>query len=108
MNDRYLVMWCSEGLEFLFNITAYEKIKAWNILKGVVTDRQPPSIKHLILRARMNSQRHYEIYVFNGGDVPEEEIRSLFDTDPQVIVNAIRKNGEQIFSDRASKAPKIL
>jgi hypothetical protein len=52
----------------------------------------------MILRARANSQRSYEIYEFNSA-LDIEVVKELFKTDPQVIVNWIRKNGYKIYSD---------
>jgi hypothetical protein len=54
-----------------------------------------------MLRAQVNSQRRYEIYVVNAVDgITTDDIREMFETDPQCGADTIRRLGEQIFSDR--------
>jgi hypothetical protein len=64
-------------------------------------------LNHLLLRARNNTQRNYEIYVFDvEEDVTETMLRESFEAAPQGIVDYIRKNGHQIYSDRATDSEK--
>ena len=63
MNHQFLVMWCNEGLEFVVDITADEQRQIWEKLKGkLLTETAVPNVNHMILRARYNTHRHYEIY----------------------------------------------
>ena len=56
---------------------------------------------HLELRARYNSQRHYEIYIFNAQEgITKEDIQDMFDADPQTAADLIRKHGHRYYSDR--------
>lgn len=99
MTNKYLVMWCSEGLECLFNITDWEKKKVWSTLKN---EKHPkaPNLQMLIIRARVNSHRIYELYIFDADEsLSECDIREMFDENPQFLVDFIRKNGEKIYSD---------
>jgi hypothetical protein len=57
-------------------------------------------LQSLILRARANSQRHYEIYQFTTDGIDMDDVKSMFEDNPQFIVNHIRKNGRKIYSDR--------
>lgn len=108
-NSRhFLAMWDIQGLECIFDITKYnqqveeyEKRKMWQILKeGNLCDITPPRIpiQEMILRAKFNSQRRYEIYEFMS-DESEEFIKEWFESDPQPLVDWIRKNGYRVFSD---------
>ena len=108
MNNQFLAMWDMNGLECLFNVTEKEKENVVRALYGEPIHRDNP-IQYLILRARVNSQRHYEIYQFNSV-LSEDEIREVFDCNPQVIVDAIRSIGHKIYSDRVSenKRPVIV
>jgi hypothetical protein len=106
---NFLAMWDNQGLECIFDVDQelteqqeWEKTKVWNTLQGVKTPARNSNIplKQMIIRAKANSQRHYEIYQFAAEGLDIEDIKSAFETDPQFIVNHIRKNGEKIFSER--------
>jgi hypothetical protein len=61
----------------------------------------------MILRARYNSQRHYEIYSFDSV-LTEEDIKETFASDPQLMVDAIRNVGHEIYSDRVLKKTQVI
>ena len=94
-------MWCNEGLECVIDITAEEKKCMWAKLRG---KKYTPgfSLDTLKLRAQFNSQRHYEIYAFDSGDVSLTGVRNLFETTPQTMVDFVRENGTKIYSDRVT------
>ena len=106
---NFLAMWDNMGLECIYDIDQelteqqeWEKTKVWNTLQGVNTPSRNSNIplKQMILRAKANSQRHYEIYQFAAQGLDIEDIKSAFEDDPQFIVDHIRKNGKKIFSER--------
>jgi len=54
------------------------------------------------LRARANTQRHYEIYLVPVGDaITEQHIRKMFENTPQDAADLMRERGTQLYSDRA-------
>jgi hypothetical protein len=102
-------MWSQDGVESVYDYTDCVKQAAWAKLK----DQPyvwPFDLNLMKLRARVNSQRHYEIYLFNAE--PGETvsyIQEVMQNDPQPLVDRIRQMGEQIYSDRAPQnRPKIL
>lgn len=107
-STHYLAMWDMLGLECIFNITEHfkeiedhEKKLMWNMLKDPdFKDIGPPKIplNMMILRAKFNSQRAYEIYEFNS-TMTESELRKAFANNPQPVVDWIRENGHKIYSD---------
>lgn len=108
MTTNYLAMWDMYGLECLFNVTAWHQKKTWAVLKGETIDNGP-NIQTMMLRARVNSQRCYEIYAFVADEgVTEESIRLAFTESPQTIVEFIRKNGEKIYSDRSITQKQVI
>jgi hypothetical protein len=100
--NLFLVSWDCNGLEAVINITDYEKQTTWATLKN----EDPPvrlgsMVNHLMLRARANSQRHYEIYTMNVEEgISDEDIRGMFESDPQGSADLIRDRGNKIYSDR--------
>jgi hypothetical protein len=110
MNHQFLIMWCNEGLECCINITEDEQRRMWQQLKGEpVSGSKIPNISHLMLRARVNSQRHYEIYVCDAVDgITAEDICEMFEADPQGAADTIRRLGHCMHSDRATKDRVVI
>lgn len=98
--DKFLLMWDMYGLESIINISEMER----QAIDDTLHDRpvKSPPLNVMLLRARFNSQRHYEIYIIET-EFTEDEIVELFASDPQNIVDAIRRIGVKIHSDLPSK-----
>ena len=113
---RFVVMWDMTGLEALINVTKiekeheqWEKENIFRILKDQDRTIKPAHVplNIMIMRARANSQRHYEIYAFDS-ELSEEDIREIFESDPQVMADAIRNVGHRFYSDRANKKQQVI
>ena len=108
MTNTFLAMWDCNGLECLFDITNMEHDAMIAGLKNE-TFKMPFNISTLMLRARVNSQRSYEIYSFSTeSDIDYDDVRELFDSDPQSIVNLIRSKGRKIYSDYSPSNKKVI
>lgn len=114
--NRYLAMWDMTGLECLINVSTiqkehekWEKENIFRILKDQIKEVKPANVPldSMILRARYNSQRHYEIYTFDS-ELSEKDIKETFASDPQVIVDAIREVGHELYSDRVLKKTQVI
>jgi len=103
----WLAMWDMYGLECLINVTEWEHKRTMAILKEEKLTGYP-NLQMLILRARYNSQRHYEIYSFTSTDLSREDIERQFKTNPQFMADLIRSKGEQIYSDRAPTHKQVI
>lgn len=95
-SDTYIIMWDSLGLEYIANVSAMERAAIDDVLNDRVARTIP--LNSLLLRARFNSQRHYEIYMVES-ELTEDEIIAHFDSDPQSIVDAIRRVGKKVFGE---------
>ena len=113
---RFVAMWDMNGLESLLNVTQIEKEhKQWEkenifrLLKEENTAVKPAHVPldMMIMRAKFNSQRHYEIYAFDS-ELSEQDISKTFETSPQVMVDAIRRIGHKFYSDRATQSAVIV
>ena len=104
-----LIMWDNQGLEYCEDITKREQAQMWAELKGDTQSLgQYPSLNALVLRARFNSQRHYEIYTVTvDHTLTAEDMRDLFLDNPQAMADLVRERGRELYSDRARKAPVI-
>lgn len=97
--NRFLAMWDCNGLECLFDITDHDGDMLMAKLKGE-TFKVPYNISMMMMRARTNLQRSYEIYSFTtDSSLDYDDVKALFETDPQTIVNSIREHGHMIHSD---------
>ena len=113
---RFVAMWDMNGLESLINVSKiekeheqWEKENIFRVLKEDNTTLKPAHVplNQMILRAKFNSQRHYEIYTFDS-ELSEQYIRKTFEDSPQVIADAIRNVGYKFYSDRATKSAVIV
>jgi hypothetical protein len=115
--NSFLVVWDMLGLESIFSIDDtmdqvenYEKDKVWKTLKGEPVAGKAPNpipLQMLIMRARYNSQRSYEIYSFNT-TMSMRDVRKMFADDPQPIVEWIRENGNKIYSDYTKQERRVI
>lgn len=103
----FLAMWDMYGLECIYDLgPARAEIEKWkkdNLFAMIKEEEHKPKpnpipLNRMIIRASMNSQRSYEIYEFNS-TFNMAEVKELFKTTPQVIVNWIRENGYKVYSD---------
>ena len=109
--SRHLIaMWDMYGLETVQDVDAWrekhkawEKENTWNILKDEPRSKKPPAIPlpMMMLRARVNAQRQYEIYEFNS-EFSKTEVETMFKKSPQTMADTIRRIGMQLYSDRVS------
>jgi hypothetical protein len=98
---RYiLASWDSEGFECLQDIThwhpdQFEKGQLIDILSGKEASKNPlgQQIGMMLMRARFNTHRTPEIYMFTTlDDLDFKAVEEWMNTDPQSLVNWVRKN----------------
>jgi hypothetical protein len=116
MSKHYFIaFWANDGFEALEEITEYEHWDNVNLLATIkeskmVTRPNPMNqmISHMKLRMRFNPQREYELYAFMSTEsVDKAALDAWIDSDPQSLVNWIRKNGVKIASDKHETKPRI-
>ncbi len=106
--NAYLVYWCEEGLESIIPITQYEHWDAENTFR-ILNDEEPVRnpmtgvLQGMLLRARVNSQRHYELYAIDcDSDISKEDLERMFEDNPQAAADLIRGRGHKLYGDRAN------
>ena len=104
---RFLAVWDMLGLEYLCDLSEIEEQQTWAILKEEPI-KNVPNLNMILLRARTNSQRHYEVYTFESDGIEYDTIKEMFDTSPQFIVDLIREKGYKIYSDRISEKTQVI
>jgi hypothetical protein len=109
--DWFVVSWCCEGLEGIIPVTELERQATFDILSGNEPNpkRVNQSINMMVLRARFNTQRHYEIYAISATPgIAADDIRSMFEDDPQYAADLIRERGTKIHSDRVNPTKVVI
>ena len=106
-HNRFAVMWDCNGLEAVEQLPDPAET-TFALLKGTEPPN-PPNILHWELRARYNTQRHYEIYVFDTvKGITAEDIREMFEASPQHAADTIREIGTVFHSDRQTQKGVIV
>ena len=111
--NTFVVSWCEEGIEGIISVTELEKTDMWNALKA--PSGQNPgggtavrAVNMMVMRARFNPQRHYEVYSISAVDgITEKDLRILFKESPQYAADLLRERGVQLFSDRRDSSSRI-
>jgi hypothetical protein len=105
----FLAMWDEMGIECLQDITDEHpdnvaRAHLFNAIKN--SEPMPKSqlgsqIQAMLLRARFNSQRHYEIYVFTADDsINQVNLDNWVKDDIQGFVDWVRENhAKKLFSN---------
>lgn len=98
-NGQFAIMWDCYGLEAVARVPDPAD-KTFALLKGV----EPPAMPNInmwALRARFNPQRNYEIYLITAvPGIAEDDIRAMFEADPQGSAETIRRIGNKFVSYR--------
>jgi len=104
MSDRdFIVSWCSEGLESIVPLNKYldlDRENTWRVLAGKPVERNPLNtiIQSMLMRARLNSQRSYEIYqIACDEELSEDDISRWFESSPDQARAAIRNRGYRMW-----------
>jgi hypothetical protein len=109
-------MWDMLGLESLHDVDFHmDKYNEWEKQKVVAILKEQPipirpagiPLQMMILRAKVNSQRAYEIYEFNS-TLKYKELTEAFNDNPQPIVEWIRENGKKVYSDYVKSERKLI
>jgi hypothetical protein len=111
--NAFIFSWDHLGIEAIVPITQYEnhdKQNLINILSEKPTERNPLDsiVRSLLLRARFNPQRCYEIYAVDcDASLDEAYWRKQWEENPQFTADLIRERGHKLYSDRATKKAVI-
>ena len=108
-NETFLISWDMTGLEAIVCISEMARQETWQALIQDHTKENHKSrsstvnelVNKITLRARYNSQRHYEIYLIDvDSTITDKDLKDFFEADPQAAADLIRSRGRQLYSDR--------
>jgi hypothetical protein len=101
--NAFIFSWDELGIDSIVPITQYEN---WDKVQMLTSrNRINEIIRGLMLRARYNGQRHYEIYAIDcDAELDEEFWRRRWIEDPQLCADIVRERGIKMYSARAESA----
>jgi hypothetical protein len=108
--NAFIFSWDQLGIESIIPITQYEKweqMQLIQMLKDGTKEHNPIHriVNMLTMRAKFNTQRHYEIYAIDCEEgMTEDAWRVMWESCPQETADLIRARGHKIYSDRANTA----
>lgn len=104
--NAFILVWDCLGLETAIPITQYEqweKEQLVSILKGEEPEKSPfgTILNSVLLRARFNPQRNYEVYAIDcDRSFTADSWHQFFNDTPQAAANLVRERGHVLYSDR--------
>ena len=106
-NRMFVVMWDMHGLESVIPVP-----DPADTTFALLQNKKPPelpNLMHLQLRARYNTQRHYEIYIVTATPgINKDDIVDMFEADPQTAAETIRRLGHCYYSDRIKEDQVLI
>ena len=123
-HNVFLLSWDMTGLESLIDLTTLEKLRVEEEkirMMKILSDpdaRDPGDqsgsvlnqiVQNIVLRARVNQQRHYEVYTIQTvTGITRQDLWDMFNNDPQSASELIRERGNQLYSDRVNKRTQLI
>ena len=113
----FLISFDSNGLECLQDITEFhpdnwDKNQLLGVMMGKKYMKAPihQQIGQMIMRARFNPQRNYEIYIQQSDDgITAGEFAAVFNDNPQFWADYVREHHSvRIYSDRVKKGSRVI
>ena len=123
MTNTFIISWDMTGLEAVVDVTqdlAAGELRDQEVLFDILKEpeanhgnepwrRINSIIQSMTLRARANTQRHYEIYgIQTVEDIDKSTLERLFEDDPQAAAELIRDRGTKLYSDRIAKRTQVI
>lgn len=115
-HNLFLLSWDMTGLESVVDLSTLEKLREEDEKKRIIKILGDPdavdpgdhvgqilnqTIQRILLRARVNTHRHYEVYTIQTtAGITEEDLWTMFNDNPQNAADLIRERGSMLWSDR--------
>ncbi len=123
-NKLFLLSWDMYGLESILDLTTLENLhkeeEQFRMLR-ILSDPEAKdpgnrtgealnrTVQSLLLRARVNSQRHYEVYTIQvDPSISEQQIKDMFADTPQQAADLVRERGNRLYSNRQDVAKVVI
>lgn len=107
--NTFIFVWDMYGLEACIDLTELEHNNLLDVLKDKPSNNINTLLNGILLRAKFNSQRHYEIYSCQvDHNITRTDLVQMFAKNPQKSAELIRSYGHAILDDRVDKAKIVI
>ena len=109
----FLLSWDIHGLESLVDLTTLENLRSQEEKIRLIRILSDPEAKDpgdqtgcalnravqgILMRARINNQRHYEVYTIQvDPSIQEKDLWDMFNSSPQTAAELIRERGNRLY-----------
>ena len=104
MSTQWVVLFDIEGVDTLVPWGELAQDRMMATLSGEDAGKvASPNhiVSRMMLRARFNGQRHPEVWAYNTQeDIAYDEMRGLWEDNPQYMADLVRSKGEQLYGDK--------
>jgi hypothetical protein len=103
--NAFLMSWDCTGVEAIIPISQYEDwdtVNAFSVLEGKTPSPSPLNsmINAILMRARFNAQRFYEVYAIDCDTcITEQDWRDMWDSSPQATAELVRARGVKLYGE---------
>ena len=103
--NAFLFSWDIHGVEAIIPITQYEDWDTQNAFETLAGNAKTPNplnstINAILMRARFNPQRFYEVYAVDcDPHMRESNWQYMWERDPQSCADMIRKRGVKLYGE---------
>jgi hypothetical protein len=111
MSTQWVVLFDNEGLDTLVPWGELAQDRMLTKLSGGEMKSPHPQhiVSRMMLRARFNEQRSPEVWTYQTDtDITYNEMRSLWEANPQYIADLIREKGEQLHGDKPGTKSRVV
>lgn len=123
-NKLFLLSWDMYGLESLVDLTTLDNLRVQEEQMRMIKILSDPEAKDpgdqtgaalnravqgILMRARVNNQRHYEVYTIQvDPSIQEKDLWDMFTSSPQTAAELVRQRGNQLYSNRQDLAKVVI
>ena len=113
----FLISFDGNGLETMQDISEFhpdngDKNQLMGVMMGKAYEPAPihAQISQMVMRARANTHRNYEIYIQQADDeITVKDFASAFNDNPQFWADFVReRHSVKIYSDRVPKGSRVI
>lgn len=94
--STFIVRWSADNLEWVVDVSGYDKKAFWEVLKGNEPKELIPGIRDAIINAQ--NKKPFEVYSITVSGVTAKEFAKLFKDDPANAKLLIRDRGRELFT----------
>lgn len=95
MESTFIVRWSDDNLEWVVDVSGYDKKVMWEVLKGNEPFTLLESIRGAIIHTK-DKRKPFEVYSITVDDITTKEFTQMFNSNPTDAKVLIRDRGRAL------------